>query len=306
MRVLVIGAGAIGGYFGGRLLEAGRDVTFLVREARAARLRDTGLLIRSPHGDVTLPDPPLVTADELGAPFDLVLLSCKAYDLDGAMESFAPAVGSETVIVPLLNGMRHLDSLDARFGRDRVLGGLSHISVSLDEAGAVLHLNDIHSLAYGERDGSLSDRVRAIEGVMQGAKIDARASDDILQDMWEKWMFIATLAGITCLMRSSVGTIVAAGGAELGLALFDECSRIGQGAGHAPRPAFLDRSLSVLTAAGSDLKASMLRDIERGARTEVDHILGDLRARRGNADGTSLLDAAWVHLKAYESARPDA
>jgi 2-dehydropantoate 2-reductase len=162
MRFLVVGAGATGGYFGGRLFEAGRDVTFLVRPSRAARLAATGLSITSPAGNVHLTSPPTVLAADLREPFDVVILSCKAYDLDGAMESIAPAVGPGTAIIPLLNGMRHLETLDARFGPERVLGGSCFISVKLDEAGRIAHVSDVHRLVFGERRGGRSPRVDAI------------------------------------------------------------------------------------------------------------------------------------------------
>ena len=168
MRFLVVGAGATGGYFGGRLLEAGRDVTFLVRPARAEQLAATGLVIASPAGDVTLRSPPTVLAAELRTPFDAVLLSCKAYDLDGAIESFARAVDVGTAIVPLLNGMRHLDTLDARFGADRVLGGSCFITAKLSEGGQINHIGDIHRLTFGERGGGRSARVEAIAAAMAG------------------------------------------------------------------------------------------------------------------------------------------
>src|SRR5829696_4952518 len=170
MRFLVVGAGAVGGYFGGRLLEAGRDVTFLVRPARAEQLAATGLAITSPAGDVTLPSPPTLLAADLRAPFDVVILSCKAYDLDGAMDAVAPAVGPGTAVVPLLNGMRHLDALDARFGPDRVLGGSCFISAKLDDAGRVVHLSDLHRLVFGERQGGRSPRADAIARAMAGAR----------------------------------------------------------------------------------------------------------------------------------------
>jgi ketopantoate reductase len=198
MRILVIGAGAIGGYFGGRLLQAGRDVTFLVRHGRAAELAATGLTIKSPKGDATLRSPPTVLAEELHEPYDLILLSCKACDLDGAVASFAPAVGRPTAILPLLNGMRHLDVLDARFGRDRVLGGECLISATLDEHRAIVHLSGNHEVAFGERDGATSDRVRAIAAAMTGVAFEARASEHILQEMWEKWVFLAAFASATC------------------------------------------------------------------------------------------------------------
>src|ERR1700744_3610245 len=162
MRVLVVGAGAIGGYFGGRLLEAGRDVTFLVRPKRASELASAGLVIKSPNGDVTLKNPPTVQADRLAEKFDVVLLSCKAFDLEDAIQSFAPAVGPQTAIIPLLNGMRHLDVLEAKFGRDRVLGGLCAIAVTLNDKREVVQLQPMQSLTFGERDGKKSDRVATI------------------------------------------------------------------------------------------------------------------------------------------------
>lgn len=186
MRTLVVGAGGIGGYFGGRLLEANRNVTFLVRPRRAAELADAGLRIRSRRGDVTLAAPLAVLAENIADPFDLVLLSVKAYDLEDAMASFAPAVGPETAIVPLLNGMRHLEILDERFGRTRVLGGQCTIAATLNDKHEIVHLNEAHSLSFGERDGTMSERVKAIENLMDGSRFDAHASATILLDMWEK------------------------------------------------------------------------------------------------------------------------
>ena len=303
MRILVVGAGAIGGYFGARLLEADRDVTFLVRPRRAAQLA-TGLSVLSPFGNIDLTSPPTVRADSLRESFDLILLSCKAYDLEGAMDSFAPAVGPRTAILPLLNGMRHLDLLKARFGAEHVLGGQCLISAVLDPDGRVLHLNDTQLLAFGELDGSRSARVEAIASILSGAKFDARPSQAILQEMWEKWVFIAAGAGITCLMRAAVGDIVTAGAADLAAALLDECAAIASRQGFPPSEASIERSRTMLTAAGSPVTASMLRDIEKGAPVEADHILGDLLARAGQpADARSLLRIAYLHVKAYEARR---
>ena len=303
MRILVVGAGAIGGYFGARLLEARRDVTFLVRPRRAAQLA-RGLSVVSRFGNIDLAGPPTVTAEALHESFDLILLSCKAYDLEGAMDSFAPAVGPRTAILPLLNGMRHLDFLKARFGAGHVLGGQCLISAVLDPGGRVLHLNDTHLLAFGEPDGSRSARVEAIASILSGAKFDARPSQAILQEMWEKWVFIAAGAGITCLMRAAVGDIVTAGAADLAAALLDECAAIASRQGFPPSEASIERSRTMLTAAGSPVTASMLRDIEKGAPVEADHILGDLLARAGQpADAPSLLRIAYLHVKAYEARR---
>jgi 2-dehydropantoate 2-reductase len=305
MRILVVGAGAIGGYFGGRLLEAGQDVTFLVRKGRALSLARTGLVIHSPAGDANLPAPPTVEASELHTPFDLVLLSCKAYDLEQVIADIAPAIGPDTTILPLLNGMRHLDLLDARFGAQRVLGGQCVIAATLDGDGSVRHLNESHSLTFGERDKSTSERVKAILQTMSGARFEPRASEHILQDMWEKWVFLATLAGMTCLMRASVGDIVAApGGTDAMSGLLEACHAVAEEAGHAPRAATLERARATLCAVGSPLTASMMRDLESGAAIEADHIIGDMIARAGKRAGDiGLLRIVYTHLKAYELVR---
>jgi len=303
MRILVVGAGAIGGNFGGRLLQAGRDVTFLVRPRRAAQLKTHGLVIRSRLGDFHHPAPPLVTKEDLGEPFDLVILSCKAYDLDGAIASFAKAVGTETAILPLLNGMRQLDVLSDRFGAERVLGGLCVISATLDAEGRILHLNELQSLTFGELTGSRSPRIERIGTALFGVGFEARLSDEILQDMWEKWVFIAAAAGVTCLMRAAIGDIVAAGAADLASALLDECAAIAAHQGFPPRGSYLERTRSTLTAKGSPLMASMLRDIEGGQRAEGDHILGDLLRRAARPDPHSLLRLADLHVRVYEERR---
>ncbi len=305
MRVLVVGAGAIGGYFGGRMLASGRDVTFLVRPRRSAELASAGLVIKSPNGDVTLKNPPTVQADNLTEKFDVVLLSCKAFDLDDAIRSFAPAVGPQTAIIPLLNGMLHLDVLDRKFGRERVLGGLCAIAVTLNDKREVVQLQPMQSLTFGERDGKLSDRVRAIADVMASGKFGSVASEYIIQEMWEKWVFLASLAASTCLMRASVGNIVAApGGRDFILGILDECSEVAAAEGYAPRAPFLERTRGMLTAEGSQMTASMFRDIKAGAPVEADHVIGDLVAR-GDAAKVPVpkLRTAYTHLKAYERQR---
>jgi 2-dehydropantoate 2-reductase len=304
MRILVVGAGALGGYFGGRLKAAGRDVTFLVRRGRAAQLAKTGLVIRSPMGDVQLAKPPTVTAESLHEPFDLILLSCKSYDLQSAMDSFGKAVGPNTAILPLLNGMKHMDLLSARFGAGAVLGGQCLISATLDPEGRIVHLNELHLLSFGEQNGGKSPRVEKIAALLSGAGFDAHLSTAIMQEMWEKWAFIAAAAGIGCLMRGTFGDIVAAGGGHLGAELFAECCAVAAANGFAPGAAAVERSRGMITASGSPIAPSMLRDIERGAPIEADHIVGDLIQRGGNQRGAlPLLQTAYAHLKTYEARR---
>lgn len=306
MRILVVGAGALGGYFGGRLLEVGRDVTFLVRERRKAQLRQGGLVIRSSDGETVLHAPPTVLSSELVTPFDVIVVACKAYDLQASMETFACAVGSSTMVVPLLNGMRHLELLASRFGSEKVLGGYCAISASVSLNGEVLHHSPgMHALTFGELDGRLSLRVLALQSPCQNANMQAGATETVLQEMWEKWIFLAALAGLTCLMRASIGDIVAIGRADLAMSIFDECNALATRQGFGARPASIDRSLKLLTTEGSDLTASMLKDIEGGHAVEADHILGDFLARDEGlkrADAP-LLTVAYAHLQAYEIRR---
>lgn len=307
MRVIVLGAGATGGYFGGRLLEAGADVSFLVRPARAAQLGAQGLRIMSTDGDASL-KPALVVADGPaagGGRFDCALLACKAYDLDDAVATLRPHVGSDTMVLPLLNGLRHLDRLDTAFGAGRVLGGLCQISATLDSTGTIQHLGIPPRILFGERAGGLSPRVEALAATMKGAKFEARASDNIMQDMWEKVTLLAAMAAATCLMRASIGSIVSSpGGPDFMRAMVAETVAIATAAGHAPRPAFHERLLKVMTDPASKLAASMLRDIERGGLTEGDHILGDMVARaHAFGVGTPDLERASLNLAVYERRR---
>ncbi len=303
MRILVVGAGATGGFFGGLLAKAGRDVTFLVRGARAEQLRTHGLRIKSPNGDFAL-TPRLVQAADIADPFDLILLGLKAYALDGAIEHFAPAVGPQTMILPMLNGMRHIDVLVKRFGEQPVLGGVCIVASMLEHGGTIVQLNEMQELIYGERDGERSSRVRALDITMQGAGFTARLSENIVRAMWEKWVFLASLAASTCLMRGSVGAIVAAGGVPVISGIFDECTAVARAAGYPPSETFSTDTRRRLTQAGSPLTASMYRDLQQGRPVEADAILGDLvtRADQFGVDAP-LLRAAYVQLDVYERGR---
>jgi len=279
MRILIVGAGAVGGYFGARLAAAGRDVTFLVRTGRAEQLRRTGLVVKSPHGDLSI-QPKLLLASEIVKPFDLIVLSTKAYSLDAAIRDFAPAVGPETMILPVLNGMKHVDDLQARFGAERVVGGVCRVSTTLDKQGRIVHLAPLHKLVYGELDGRSTARIEALHAFMSDAGFDAQLSPHIAQDLWNKWILLSTLGGICTLARGNVGEIVATdGGADFVRAFLAEAAAVATAAGFAPSQAALDFILGVVTAPGSPMTSSMYRDLVAGERVEADQILGDLRAR---------------------------
>jgi len=300
MRILVIGAGALGGYFGGRLLAAGRDVTFLVRPRRAAQLAAHGLEIISIKGGLQIANPPTVTADKLTGQYDLILLSCKAFDLTDAIKSFTPAVGPETMILPVLNGMLHLDILASHFGAEHVLGGQSKISATLDDEGRVHHLSSFHSISFGEQDGTRTARVEAVAEALGSCNFDARVSNHILAEMWSKWVFIAAAASLGSLMRAQVGDIVAVGAEAYGTALLQECAAIATRHNFPQDAQGMQFGEKMLTEPGSAFKPSMLRDIERGQRTEAHHIVSDL-LRRGGDLPSPTLRIADAHLKVYEA-----
>ena len=301
LQILIVGAGAVGGYFGGRLAQAGRDVTFLVHPSRAKQLSQDGLRIISPHGDAVL-SPKLISADKIDAPCDIIFLSVKAYALEAAMNDFAAAVGPETIIFPVLNGMRHIDILTKRFGEHAVIGGVCLVAAEIDHQGRIVQLADFQRLVYGERNGKTTPRLKVLDATLRGAGFDARLSPDIMQAMWEKWVQLASLGAITCLMRGTIGEIVAApGGAELSIDALNESVAVATACGQKPSEKVLSRHAAAMTAPGSLLTSSMYRDLRKGAPVEADHILGDF-IERGSAHGvaTPLLKAAFVNLRIYQ------
>jgi 2-dehydropantoate 2-reductase len=304
MRMLVVGAGSTGGYFGGRLAQAGRDTTFLVRPARAEHLRVNGPQILSPHGDIAL-QPQLVTAGGITAPFDIVLLTVKAYSLNAALPDLGPAVGPDTMILPVLNGMNHVDVLGERFGQETVVGCACKVAAIVDDRGRVVQLRALHDIAYGEMNGSLTDRIEQLDAFMQGAGFDTHLSMTIAREMWEKWILLATLGSVTCLMRGTVGEIEAAqGGVDFVLHLFDEAVAIARATGEPPSDRFLAGAKAALTEKGSASTSSMYRDLLQGSPIEADQIVGDLLVRGRKAGlSTPLLAAAYTHLSVYQNRR---
>jgi len=300
MRILILGAGGVGGYFGARLAAAGVDVRFLVRPARAASLDRAGLVVFSPLGDLRQPVTVLTAAT---APVDAVLLTCKAYDLAPAIEAIAPAVGAETVILPMLNGLRHYDALEARFSPRRVLGGLCHLGVTQTPAGEIRHLSPLQRFVLGPRWPEQAEACGRLHQTLSRGGFEPRLSPEIRLETWEKFVLLATYAGMTCLMRAPVGRIMRADeGEALMLEMLAECVAVATGAGYPPRADFLAETRAMLTEPGSPGSASMLRDIERGGRTEGEHILGDMLARaRAGGGAAPLLRLAHAHLQVYEA-----
>ena len=274
MKILVVGAGAVGGYFGARLAQAGRDVTFLVRPARAEQLQRNGLQILSPHGNLTI-QPQTIAANEIHTPYDLVFLSVKASALDNAIADMKPAIGPETMIYPVLNGMRHIETLSQTFGERAVLGGVCMVSTDLDDQGRIVQLHETQKLIYGELSGATTPRIQALDEAMRNAGFDTEISDSIVAAMWHKWVFIATLGVVTCLLHGTIGEINAVPDGEgIMLQALVECAEIAKAAGFPLPQPFLDLIRKYYTTKGSWLTSSMFRDMQKGADVEAEAILG--------------------------------
>lgn len=305
MKILVLGAGALGGYYGARLLEAGADVTFLVRPPRAARLKEQGLVVRSAMGDFSK-SIKTILAEQILQPYDAILLTCKAYDLEAATESIAPAVGDDTFIVPLLNGLAAYDALDQRFGAKRVLGGISYIATSLTKSGEIAHLSPFDKLVVGARESTQVDKVEAFHELASKSKGIRLLSDQIEQELWEKWVMICAGAAVTCLMRSAIGDIIKTdAGEEIIKSILDECVAVARESGYEPRQEAKKSFSESLLDINSRWAASMMRDIGANApRIEADAIVGDM-IRRGKRYGidTPFLVIAYTHLQAYQAQR---
>ncbi len=305
MKILVLGAGAVGGYFGARLWEKGADVTFLVRDNRRKQLQERGLLVNSIHGDIRIDSPKLISAGEQAGPFDVVLLSNKAYHLSDSIASIADYVGSHTMVLPLLNGMAHMEPLQARFGTDRVLGGLCFIETTLNEHGDVIQTSQTHEALFGEWAGGRSSRIDELESVFSGTKAALRVSENIQRDMWHKYLFITTLSGVTTLMQSAVGPIRDAQfGTELTRQLAEEIVLVMRTL-HAPiDEGIVDKQMKVFMNQGYAMKSSMLRDMEKGLPVEADHLQGWLLTRaESHGVSTPLLKVVYNNLKVYEIKR---
>lgn len=302
MKILILGCGAIGGYFGGRLQQAGLDVTFLVREHRQKLLHENGLSITSPFGDAHL-QVNTVTKASLNGTYDLIILTCKSYDLDDAIDTISPAVGNETVIVPLLNGLNHFQKLDEKFKTDKVLGSFCYLSVTMDDNGNIQHLSSSHTLTLGRRHSSQSSLLKSLSEKMSHANFDVKVSDDIMADLWSKFTFLCTAAALNCMMRGNIGMIMNTRfGRQVITDILNECNAVASAFGYSSLAKDRQLALDQLTENNSPFEASMYKDMKINHRTEFDHIVGDM-VKKGQAAGvhTPYLLATLTHLEVYEN-----
>ena len=303
MKILILGAGGVGGYFGARLHQIGGDVTFLVRPKRAQLIKKQGLIVVTPSERIRL-QPKLVILDELVDAFDLVMLSPKAYDLEDALKTVTNVSGTP-IFLPLLNGFDHLQVMDDKFGKERVMGGVAHIAAVLTEEGVVKQLSDLHRFTFGIRHACQESIAKDLEKLVQVAIFEGVRSLNIEQSLWDKWTFLASLAGINTLMRANIGEIMAAEfGAHVTEEMFNECCSVAQKSQYRISEETQAQSLSILQKPNSDFTASMLRDLESGYKTEHEHIIGSM-LRRGKAFSLNCpsLQLAYTHLVIRENQR---
>lgn len=304
MKTLILGAGAVGGYFGGRLVEKGESVTFLVREGRKSQLDKTGLVIKSKHGNFQSPIHTIVSGEEVEA-YDLIILSVKAYHLENALASVTPYVGENTAILPLLNGRSHVEKLQKTFGKDKVLGGLCFVESTLNAEGEIIQESPRHDIVFGELDGSVSTRVEQINKLFSGANFAAISSPTIGKDMWNKYIFITALSGMTCLMESSVGPILEKKeGKEVYKLLIEELCAVANATGATLDDDVAEKTMRTTTALSYEMKASMYKDMEKGLPIEADHLQGNfIKLAKQYGVAIPILKTVYTKLKIYEQAK---
>lgn len=303
MKILVVGAGALGGYFGGRLLEKGEDVTFLVRKGRKQQLEKHGLTLQSTQGDFFEEKPRLILSGENVQPFDLILMSTKSYHLEGAMADVRPYVGENTMVLPVLNGISHIDQLVEAFGEDHVIGGLCFIESTLDPNGGIVHSSPMNELVFGERNGEKTERISKVYEAFRGTKANFRLSDKIEQEMWHKYLFITVMSGITSMMRAPIGPIrEESNGRETIVKLLSEGASAMRSANAPIAEDIEDMLLAKIDGMGRGMKSSMQRDMEKSQAIEVDHLQGHLlqMGQEGGID-TPILQTIHASLKVYEA-----
>lgn len=299
MRILVVGAGATGGYFGARLAQAGRDVTFLVRERRFQQLQQQGLVLKTPGGTDVI-QPQLAQTGQLEGQFDLIILTVKSFGLAQAIEDIAPAVGPDTLIMPILNGMRHIDTLRARFG-DKVIGGLCKINATLGEHGEVVQMTPLHILYYGALDGQNDARLQRVDEALSAAQYDTVLADNIISELWEKWLLLSTLGAVCCITRGNTQQMLQSQGGEALLqGVFAEVLSVINADGYQERPAVTAKIYETLNNPQAAMTSSMYRDLTQGYEIEADQVIGDLLLRGArNGVVTPLLNAVYVNLQVY-------
>jgi 2-dehydropantoate 2-reductase len=304
MKILMVGAGAVGGQFGAYLHESGADVQFLLRPARKKIIDAEGLTLDLPAGKLQI-QPRTLSAPELTPDFDLIIVSCKAYSLNSVITDITQAMGKQTVILPLLNGLRHLDILGRKFGDDRVLGGIAKTVATLASPSCIQIKHGPGNITVGARTPDQRQTAHAVWSQLHAGGIQAYFSEHVMDDMWDKYCLMASLGAANCLLGGTVGEYMRSqAGGEIALQLFKECVDTAQASGHPLHPESIARIQHALTNRHSGFSASMYRDMQAGLPVEGDHLVGDMM-RRGEALGVAcpMLKIAHAVLETYMGRR---
>jgi 2-dehydropantoate 2-reductase len=300
VKILIVGAGGIGGYFGARLIQTGADVTYLLREKRQKLIQEQGLCIETPTGNFVV-HPQTVRAEALQPIYDLIILAPKAYDLADSLQSIAKA-SSGGVILPFLNGLTHLQILDQAFGKSRVMGGVAHIGAMITENGSIKQLTDLNVLTVGHRSDAHRELAQKFHQICDLAEFKNIYSDNIEQGLWDKWVFLATLAGMTTVTKGNVGQItVSPYGKTLTERMYQECCAIAKAHQFPIIGTSQSKALELLTQKDSSFSASMLRDLNSHHKTEHEHVLGEMiRLGEQYSVNSDLLKLAYTHMTIEE------
>jgi 2-dehydropantoate 2-reductase len=295
MRIAVIGAGGVGGYFGGLLARAGHDVSFLARGEHLRALRERGLRVRSVHGDFELSSVRATDkAEELGEA-DLILFTVKTYDTETAATAIRPAVRPGAAVLTFQNGVDNPERIDGVLGAGTAMGGTVHIETTIAEPGVIAQTSPIRRVVFGEMDGRRTERAERILDAFQSAGLEPTLSENIRKGLWEKFLFIVPMSGLTALTRSPVGDVLSVPELrELVADAFAETAAVAAAEGVELDPDPVGRMMAFAEALKPEMKSSMLRDLERGRRLEVESINGTV-VRLGKRHGIPTPVNACIH-----------
>lgn len=273
MRIAVVGSGGIGGYYGGHLARAGEAVTFLARGEHLRAIQARGLAVKSPHGDFTVEAPATDDPRAVG-PVDLVLFSVKSYDTEAAAEAIRPLLGPETAVLTLQNGVDNEERLGRLLGTERILGGAAFIMSVIEAPGVIAHTFG-GRVVFGELDGSETPRARRILERFDAAGIRAELSPAIGRVLWEKYLLIAAVAGMTALSQRPIGEIRACPEARrMCRGILEELAALAKGSGVALDPDAVDRTLGAIDRLAPGMYSSLYHDLTHGKRLELEALHG--------------------------------
>jgi 2-dehydropantoate 2-reductase len=275
MRIVVMGAGGVGGYFGARLAQGGCEVAFVARGAHLAALREQGLHVRSQHGDIHLEKVEASDDPASLGPADIVFITVKLWDTEAAAQAIRPLLGPGTGVVSFQNGVQKEEVLRRVLGDNAVMGGVSYIAATIGGPGLIEHTGTMARLVFGELDGSRSPRALALLEACAGAGIDAELSADITRAVWEKFVLLAALSATTTAIRTPIGPIRA--NPQARTLLHDamrEVVAVGRALDVALPEDFADNRLAFADGLPAQMTSSMHNDLERGNRLEVPWLSG--------------------------------